>query len=118
MFAKRPTTLPAESHEASLLADASDGLETVARRSEGLLHFVQNHRRLTKQAGDADLRSSRFSRHLRAYFTALRRRDLTARDITLRRSVEPETLEVEADGELLDQALINLMRNAIEALRQ
>ena len=30
------------------LTDANDALETVARRSEGLLHFVQNHRRLTK----------------------------------------------------------------------
>ena len=32
-------------------------------------------------------------------------------------AVEPETLEIAADIELLDQALINLARNAIEALR-
>jgi two-component system, NtrC family, nitrogen regulation sensor histidine kinase NtrY len=32
-------------------------------------------------------------------------------------SVTPETLEISADIELLDQALINLVRNAIEALR-
>jgi two-component system, NtrC family, nitrogen regulation sensor histidine kinase NtrY len=31
--------------------------------------------------------------------------------------IEPETLEVSADAELLDQALINLLRNAMEALR-
>ena len=31
------------------LADAGEALETLARRSEGLLHFVQNHRRLTKR---------------------------------------------------------------------
>jgi signal transduction histidine kinase len=31
--------------------------------------------------------------------------------------VEPETLEIPADMDLLDQALINLVRNAIEALR-
>jgi two-component system nitrogen regulation sensor histidine kinase NtrY len=43
--------------------------------------------------------------------------DLAARDIQLTTSVTPETLEIAADIELLDQALINLVRNAIEALR-
>jgi len=33
---------------ANSLMDAREALETVARRSEGLLHFVQNHRRLIK----------------------------------------------------------------------
>jgi signal transduction histidine kinase len=31
--------------------------------------------------------------------------------------VEPQTLELAMDSELLDQALINLVRNAVEALR-
>jgi signal transduction histidine kinase len=32
-------------------------------------------------------------------------------------TVEPETLEFTADADLLDQALINLLRNAFEAVR-
>ena len=108
------STLPPESHEASLLADASEGLETVARRSEGLLHFVQNHRRLTRRlvTRPAIIPVRRQFAHISRLFGA----ELSARDIAFETSVEPETLEVEADGELLDQALINLMRNAIEAL--
>jgi len=43
--------------------------------------------------------------------------DLAARDIQFMVRVNPETLEIAADAELLDQALINLVRNAIEALR-
>jgi len=43
--------------------------------------------------------------------------DLDTRGVTLFTSVEPATLELDADPELLDQALINLMRNAIEAVR-
>jgi signal transduction histidine kinase len=43
--------------------------------------------------------------------------DLNTRSIRLVASVEPATLEMDADAELLDQALINLVRNAIEALR-
>jgi two-component system, NtrC family, nitrogen regulation sensor histidine kinase NtrY len=36
--------LPSGDPRASGLTDACEALETVARRSEGLLHFVQNHR--------------------------------------------------------------------------
>jgi nitrogen fixation/metabolism regulation signal transduction histidine kinase len=106
--------LPPDSAQAVMLADAADALEVVARRSEGLLHFVQNHRRLTKRL------------IIRPELTPVRRRfahmgqlfatELAVRDIAFEAIVEPETLEVEADAELLDQALINLMRNAIEAI--
>ena len=97
------------------LEDAREALETMARRSEGLLHFVQNHRRLTKR-----MVASVETIALRRVFTRLQRLlagELALRHIELTISVEPETLEVTADVELLDQALINLMRNAIEALR-
>jgi light-regulated signal transduction histidine kinase (bacteriophytochrome) len=40
--------LPADDPRAAALTDAAEALETVTRRSQGLLHFVQNHRRLTK----------------------------------------------------------------------
>jgi signal transduction histidine kinase len=43
--------------------------------------------------------------------------DLADRDIVMASRVEPETLELAIDAELLDQALINLVRNALEALR-
>ena len=107
--------LPAGDPRASGLSDACEALETVARRSEGLLHFVQNHRRLTKllvtqiEVMPAQRVFARIQRLLGA--------DLAARDIRMTTSVEPETLEVAADSDLLDQALINLVRNAIEALR-
>lgn len=97
------------------LADAAEALETLGRRSEGLLHFVQNHRRITKRmvAKIERLRIERVFARLSRLLAA----DLGARAIALTLSVEPANLEVEADAELIDQALINLMRNAIEALR-
>jgi two-component system nitrogen regulation sensor histidine kinase NtrY len=105
---------PAGDPRTSALTDARDALETVARRSEGLLHFVQNHRRLTKplvtqmQVTPVQRVFARVQRLLAA--------ELVANDIQLTTSVEPPTLELAADTDLLDQALINLMRNAIEAL--
>ena len=107
--------MPADDPRSLALKDASEALETVARRSQGLLHFVQNHRRLTKH-----LVTQIEVAPIQRIFARLRRllaNDLAARDIHLTTSVTPETLEVAADIELLDQALINLVRNAIEALR-
>jgi two-component system, NtrC family, nitrogen regulation sensor histidine kinase NtrY len=107
--------LPSDDPRAAALTDAAEALETVTRRSQGLLHFVQNHRRLTKHLvahiGVAPVQ------RIFARLQRLLSNDLAARDIRLTTSVEPETLEIGADIELLDQALINLVRNAIEALR-
>jgi nitrogen fixation/metabolism regulation signal transduction histidine kinase len=105
---------PAGGSQAATLADALEALETVTRRSEGLLHFVQNHRRLTKRlitqidVFPVERAFARLQRLLAA--------DFAARNIAFASSVEPRSLEVSADAELLDQALINLARNAIEAL--
>jgi two-component system, NtrC family, nitrogen regulation sensor histidine kinase NtrY len=109
------TQLPAGDPRAGALTDACDALETVVRRSEGLLHFVQNHRRLTKplvtqiEVMPVQRVFARIQRLLGA--------EISARDIQMTTHVEPEILEVAADSDLLDQALINLVRNSIEALR-
>jgi nitrogen fixation/metabolism regulation signal transduction histidine kinase len=97
------------------LNDAADALETVARRSQGLLRFVQNHRRLTHRF---TAKLERLSvRRVFARLHSLLAADLAGNDISFQMRVEPETLEVTADADLLDQALINLLRNAFEALR-
>ena len=106
--------MPQGDPRSGALTDARDALETVARRSEGLLHFVQNHRRLTKplvtQMQVAPVQRV-FARVQRLLAT-----EIAANDIQMTASVEPETLELAADPDLLDQALINLVRNAMEAL--
>lgn len=76
---------------------------------------MQGHRRLTKPL-DAQIEVV----PVRRVFARLERLlapDLADRDIWLTTSIEPEALEIAADAHLLDQALINLVRNAVEALR-
>jgi nitrogen fixation/metabolism regulation signal transduction histidine kinase len=109
------TQLPADDPRAAQLADAREALETMARRSEGLLHFVRSHRRLTKPLA-AQMAVVPIQR-LFARIHRLLASDLAHRDIRITSSVEPETLELAIDSELLDQALINLVRNAVEAMR-
>jgi signal transduction histidine kinase len=107
--------LPTDDPNRAALGDAGEALETMARRSESLLHFLQNHRRLTRRL---EARIELVS--LNRVFARLQRLlapELANRNIDLTLSIVPETLEVAADSELLDQALINLMRNAIDAVR-
>lgn len=107
--------MPPDDSRATTLAEAHAALETVARRSEGLLHFVQNHHRLTRQM-TAQVQVASVWR----IFERLKRLlsgELAGRGIRMTTNVEPENLELAVDVDLLDQALINLVRNAIDALR-
>ena len=96
------------------LADVRSAVETIARRSEGLLHFVQAYRRLTRVPPPnrapfrvLDLVSS---------VTELYDSTFAHQDLRVQTSVVPEGLEIVADRELVEQVLINLVRNALEAV--
>ncbi|MGH8301920.1 MAG: sensor histidine kinase [Steroidobacteraceae bacterium] len=107
--------LPKDDPRTGTLTDAREALEAVVRRSEGLLHFVRSHRRLTKPLA-ARIEVMPVQR-LFARIQRLLAADLADRDIHMTTRVDPESLELAMDAELLDQALINLVRNALEALR-
>jgi len=106
--------LPPDDPLAATLGDARTALETVARRSEGLLHFVDTYRHISRRlvARVEPLRLRRTFARIERLLSG----ELEARGIALSVRVEPESLELAADAELLDQALINLLRNAMEAL--
>ncbi|GAA0568180.1 sensor histidine kinase [Rhizomicrobium electricum] len=107
--------LPADTPSREHLDEAAMALATVAKRSEGLLQFVQSHRRLTHRL---TARPERLSvRRVFVRLHSLIAPELEANGIAFTTPVEPETLEVTADAVLLDQALINLLRNALDALR-
>jgi signal transduction histidine kinase len=106
---------PPEDPRAATLADADAALETVARRSEGLLNFVRNHHRLTRRL-TAQVQVTPVGRVF-ARLKLLLASELAGRGIQIATSVEPQNLELAVDVDLLDQALINLVRNAIDALR-
>ena len=98
-------------------ADARDELEealgTIARRSQGLIHFVQRYRELL-QMPQPRPETLGVAAALRGV-ARLMSNDL--KQVAVEIDVSPETLEVEADPALLDQVLVNLVRNASDALR-
>jgi nitrogen fixation/metabolism regulation signal transduction histidine kinase len=95
------------------LGDIHLSLQTISKRSEGLIHFVKEFRSLTSipkpRPVQIDIRT------LLEELTMLHRRDLNDRGIQLSISVYPEDLTLSADKNMIEQVLINLIRNAIQA---
>ncbi len=97
-----------------LTSDLREALQTIEKRSKGLLHFVEAYRTMTliprptiRILGVAEL----FSR-----VRTLMEPQLALEGIALATLVDPETLELSADPELVEQVLINLVQNAGHAL--
>jgi nitrogen fixation/metabolism regulation signal transduction histidine kinase len=98
----------------SALRDAQDAVETIEQRSTGLLHFVENYRRLTHLPKPA---MREFSvRKLFSRIKQLMASDLDIKSIVLTQAIASETPEFWGDPELLEQAIINLVKNAAHAV--
>jgi len=96
------------------LQDIAESLDTVLRRSESLTRFIQSYRQLSRLPPP-----KRKSIRLEAYFNRLESLvhvELARKNIDLRLQHDPPSLAVAADEDMLDQALINLIRNASNAM--
>jgi two-component system nitrogen regulation sensor histidine kinase NtrY len=100
--------------DAEVLDDVHMALETIQSRSQGLLHFVDTYRELTRipKPNFQIFAVAELFTHIRQ----LMRSDLEEKNIAFHTDIVPETLELTADPDLVDQVLINLLRNAMQAL--
>jgi two-component system nitrogen regulation sensor histidine kinase NtrY len=95
------------------LADAKTATDTVARRAEGILRFVESYREF---AAAPDVRRRQFK--AKPWADEIMRLALTNRtgaEIDVRIDIDPKTLSLDADPELLAQAVLNLLRNSLRA---
>ena len=106
---ERPSSLDSDT-----LPDVHTALETIQSRSEGLLHFVEAYRQLT-HISRPDFQIFQIS-ELFARVVFLMQGECDKNNIALHTAIDPRTLELTADPDLIEQVLINLMRNAVEAL--
>ena len=94
--------------------DIIEALETIHKRSTGLIHFVEKYRNLTK------IPTPNFSTYkIKTQFENiynLLKKDIIESEINFKIIVIPEVLEVTADEQLIEQVLINLVKNSIHAL--
>ena len=100
--------------ETESLPDVRDAVQTIHRRSEGLLHFVDAYRDLTRLPTPSFqiIRAS----ELLSRVEQLMARQIREASAELHTSIDPGSLELTADPELVEQVLINLVRNATEAV--
>jgi signal transduction histidine kinase len=96
-------------------AEARAALEVIARRSENLMGFVDRYRLVadTPPPIRAPVPLGAFARDI----TRLMAGSFAAAGAELTLQVQPPDLEVEADRSLLEQAVINLLKNALDASR-
>src|SRR3954454_855848 len=96
------------------IADARNAVETLARRADGVMHFVESYRQISRapeiRARPIDVAA--WGRELESLFRASDR----AQGIGFTLMVD-ETLTLDADPDLMSQVLINLIRNAAQAAR-
>ena len=96
------------------LDDIQQALQTIQKRSQGLLHFVDAYRNLTL------IPKPNFQifpiKELFDRIRKLMQSRIEENSIRFKVSIEPETLELTADPELTEQVLINLLLNAFQAL--
>lgn len=97
----------------STIDDVSSAVNTIQRRSKGLLHFVESYRKLTR------IPKPNFEifpvREMFHRVQQLMESQILEKNIDFYTRVDPESLELTADPEMMEQALINLIVNAIQA---
>jgi len=100
--------------EAEDLGDMADALRAIHRRSQGLMKFVSTYRNMTL------IPKPKF--RLLSVMDLFRRVEKLMHNkmedggISFEWSVSPETLELTADPDLMEQVMINLLLNAVNAV--
>ena len=99
--------------EQEAFEDIDMALSTISKRTEGLMHFVNTYRNLTKipQPNFSIFSVAQLFREIKLLMSE----EAVAKNIACQISIEPDTLELSADERLIQQVLINLLKNAIYA---
>ena len=97
------------------LIDVKDAVKTIENRSKGMMNFVQSYRSLTHiphpefEVIAIEELFNRMSQLMKPQFEKT--------GITCTASVEPNDIEITVDTGLIEQVIINIVKNAIEAVR-
>lgn len=103
-------------NESGSVDDLELGIETIKRRSEGLLKFAETYRNLNKIT-TLSLKKV-YVRDLFGNILQLMHPTLEQKNIEIETILKEPELALDADTNLLEQVLINLVVNAVEAVKE
>jgi two-component system, NtrC family, nitrogen regulation sensor histidine kinase NtrY len=98
------------------LLDIRQCLQTISRRSDGLIHFVNDFRNLTRIAIPSLTLIN--VGELLEEIRVLLREQLVQQNIEFSLDIESDNLLLSADRGMVEQVLINLIKNAMEAVQE
>jgi nitrogen fixation/metabolism regulation signal transduction histidine kinase len=96
--------------------DLKEGLNTIENRSKGLIKFIDAYREYTSLPSPK-MKTVRLQ-SLIEKVSMLMNQEIKKHDITFHHECSSEYLTIQADEEMIEQVLINLLKNAVEALSE
>lgn len=100
--------------DSEVVSDVKEALSTISNRSEGLMRFVNSYRNFT-QIPEPNFEPVSVKEALNRT-ASLMKTEAAGEGIEIFIKADPENLEMTADPHLVEQALINLVKNAIRIL--
>jgi nitrogen fixation/metabolism regulation signal transduction histidine kinase len=97
-----------------VMVDVRDAVNTIEKRSKGLLTFIENYRELTR-IPKPDFKIVPI-KDLFERVEQLMKDQLELKSIHFSMQIDPKSLAITADAGLIEQVLINLCKNAVEAV--
>jgi len=98
------------------LDDIHLAIKTIQRRSEGLIRFVSDFRNLTR-IPIPQIKEIKVKEIFQRVITLLKH-DLDQDNINVITSIKPDELILKVDPELIEQVMINIVKNAIQAFEE
>ncbi len=95
------------------IEDIHLAVQTIQKRSKGLIRFVQDFRNLT-HTPKPKIKSVKVKALLN-HINVLMQQEIQKQQVTLEVKIEPESFVINVDKELIEQVLINLIKNALQA---
>jgi signal transduction histidine kinase len=98
------------------LEDMYSSIETIEERSKGLLSFVSDYKNLTRlpQPQFEDITVEFLLNHMHRLF----KKDMASENINYQVLIPSINMSICADSMMIQQVLINLIKNAMEAVRE
>ena len=97
------------------IREIQEALKTINKRSNGLMNFVETYRNLTK-IPEPNFELVKMKDLIQNVHT-LMKKEVQKENISITAHVEQESIEIQVDEQMIEQVLINLIKNSIQALK-